>query len=99
MVDLRRHQRTPIDLAVEFLVQGSDRRYPAVAKDVSIGGMFVETPVPLPFATQLAILLPHPSGKPLVLPAVVRWTQAAGMGVQFGLLGARETHALTELAG
>jgi type IV pilus assembly protein PilZ len=28
------------------------------------------------------------------LPAVVRWTKPGGFGVQFGLLGARETHAL-----
>jgi hypothetical protein len=27
----------------------------------------------------------------------VRWTRSDGMGVQFGLIGARETHAITEL--
>ena len=31
------------------------------------------------------------------IPGVVRWTRPDGMGVQFGLLGARETHAITEL--
>jgi hypothetical protein len=31
------------------------------------------------------------------LPCVVRWTGADGMGVQFGLIGARETHAITEI--
>jgi type IV pilus assembly protein PilZ len=32
----------------------------------------------------------------MALPAVVRWTSKDGMGVQFGLLGARETHEITE---
>ena len=32
-----------------------------------------------------------------VLPGVVRWTRPDGMGVQFGLLGARETHLITEI--
>jgi type IV pilus assembly protein PilZ len=31
------------------------------------------------------------------LPAIVRWVTAKEMGIQFGLLGARETYALTEL--
>ena len=33
----------------------------------------------------------------MVLPAIVRWTSPVGMGVQFGLLGVRETHAITEI--
>jgi hypothetical protein len=31
------------------------------------------------------------------LPGVVRWVRDRGMGVQFGLLGVQETHAITEL--
>ena len=34
---------------------------------------------------------------PFALPGVVRWNRDDGMGVQFGLIGARETHAITEL--
>jgi hypothetical protein len=34
---------------------------------------------------------------PFALPGVVRWNRDGGMGVQFGLIGARETHAITEL--
>ena len=42
----------------------------------------------------------HVPGEPaaFALPAVVRWVRNGGMGVQFGLLGARETHTITELA-
>jgi type IV pilus assembly protein PilZ len=35
--------------------------------------------------------------KPLLVPGTVRWTSKSGMGVQFGPLGARETHAITEI--
>jgi type IV pilus assembly protein PilZ len=31
------------------------------------------------------------------IEAVVRWSKPGGMGVQFGRMGARETHGLTEL--
>jgi hypothetical protein len=31
------------------------------------------------------------------LPAVVRWNKPGGFGVQFGLLGAKETHSLAQL--
>jgi hypothetical protein len=33
----------------------------------------------------------------LRLPAIVRWATPDGFGVQFGSLGARETHAISEL--
>jgi type IV pilus assembly protein PilZ len=41
----------------------------------------------------------HVPGEPaaFALPGIVRWTNAHGMGVQFGLLGAKETHTITEL--
>ena len=31
------------------------------------------------------------------LPATVRWANTEGIGVQFGLMGAKETHLLTEV--
>jgi hypothetical protein len=31
------------------------------------------------------------------LSGTVRWTTKSGIGVQFGLLGARETHTITEI--
>ncbi len=31
------------------------------------------------------------------IEAIVRWCKPTGMGVQFGVMGARETHALTTL--
>jgi hypothetical protein len=34
---------------------------------------------------------------PFALPGVIRWMRNGGMGVQFGLLGARETYTITEV--
>jgi type IV pilus assembly protein PilZ len=61
--------------------------------------MYVRTASPLPFGAELVVHLLLPGQKaPFALPGVVRWTRAGeGMGVQFGLIGARETHAITEL--
>jgi len=35
---------------------------------------------------------------PVALDAVVRWTRPGSMGLQFGLLGVRETHLIAQLA-
>jgi hypothetical protein len=69
-----------------------------VARDISVGGMFVESEVAPAFGVQLTIVvtLPGTAGQ-FKLPAVVRWAKPGGFGIQFGLLGARETHALTNL--
>jgi len=96
--ELRRHQRAPVDVPVEFVPKGGSERIAGRARDISVGGMFIETARGLPFSSELVVhaLLPG-QRTPFVLPAVVRWAGKDGMGVQFGLLGARETHAITEL--
>ncbi|MBV9946840.1 MAG: PilZ domain-containing protein [Myxococcales bacterium] len=99
MAELRRHPRAPLDVAVEFTAQGSVERTPGRCRDVSLGGMFIQTAQPLPFGMSLVVHVLFPGQRAaFALPAVVRWTRAKqGMGVQFGLLGARETHAITGL--
>jgi type IV pilus assembly protein PilZ len=95
----KRHLVRAIELPVEFSAQGSGQRVPGIARDISIGGMFIETKSPAAFGSAVRIGFPIPGrGDPLLLEATVRWTGASGMGVQFGLLGARETHAITEVA-
>jgi type IV pilus assembly protein PilZ len=60
--------------------------------------MFVETSAPAPFRAEVVVHIVLPGhGAPFALPGVVRWTRGGGMGVQFGLIGARETHAITEV--
>jgi uncharacterized protein (TIGR02266 family) len=99
VVELRRYQRATVDIAVEFAAKGSPLRSSGRAKDLSIGGLYVETTTPLPFGSEVVVHVVLPGQKaPMALPAVVRWSRATqGMGLQFGLIGARETHAITEL--
>ncbi len=99
MVELRQHQRAPIDVPLEFVVKGSVERVAGRGRDISQGGMFVQTPSPARFGADLIVHVTLPGQRgPFALPAVVRWTRAGeGMGLQFGLLGARETHAINEL--
>jgi type IV pilus assembly protein PilZ len=61
--------------------------------------MFIETATPQPFGAEVIIHV-HVPGEPsaFALPAVVRWIRNGGMGVQFGNLGARETHTITKLS-
>jgi len=98
VTELRRHQRAPIDVAVEFVAKGASERIRGRARDVSVGGMFIETASPLAFSSELVVHVTLPGHRtPFVLPGVVRWSGKDGMGIQFGLIGARETHAITEL--
>jgi hypothetical protein len=68
--------------------------FPAQARDVSVGGMFVEAKVAPAFGTQVTIIGDFPGGPGMKIPAIVRWLTTTGFGVQFGLLGAHETHVL-----
>jgi hypothetical protein len=94
----RRFLRIPIDLPVIFMARDSWVRTAGVAKDISVGGMFIETAQPPAYGASIHVeFTPLGERRPLLLSATVRWSGARGIGVQFGLLGARETHAITEL--
>jgi hypothetical protein len=100
MVEFRRHPRAPFACSVEFSPKGIAECTPGSCTDISLGGMYVETPRPLPFGTELVVHLKFPGQPaPFALFAIVRWVRSGvGMGLQFRPMGARETHAITELA-
>lgn len=98
MIEQRRHARAPINVPVSFAVKGKAEDQSGLGKDISLGGMFVETDQPAPFGSNLMVQLTLPGAEgPLSLPGVVRWVRDGGMGIQFGLLGALETHLITEI--
>jgi Tfp pilus assembly protein PilZ len=99
VVDLRSHPRVVFDAPVEFVIKGSSDRIAGRCRDVSLGGMYIQTPQPLPFGSGLVVHVTLPGQKTsLAIAGVVRWSRPGeGMGVQFGLMGARDTHAITEL--
>ena len=97
MTENRRHPRTRIASPVVFQV-GEGPRIDAVFTDVSLGGMYIETATPLPYGTAVRVSVRLPGMKQETrIEAIVRWAEPTGMGVQFGVMGARETYALTAL--
>lgn len=98
MVELRRFSRVPLDISIEFSIEGRSERYTGRAQDISLGGMFVEIDHAPAFNANVVVyaLLPHEKTE-FKLPGVVRWVGDGGMGIQFGLLGARETYSITEV--
>jgi type IV pilus assembly protein PilZ len=100
VVEQRRFTRTPLDVEAVYTLKGAGEARSGIAKDISVGGMFIETSAPPAFGAEVVVRVRLPKVKDeMVLPGIVRWTSARGMGVQFGLLGARETHTITEIVG
>jgi hypothetical protein len=96
VTDQRKHHRVPVHLGVTCIGAGGEAIEGSV-KDISLGGMFVETEKQLPFASDVTLVLKGVAARELRLPAVVRWSEKHGFGVQFGLLGAYATHAIVDL--
>ncbi len=98
VIEQRRYARAPIDCALTFFVKGKNEPRTGNGKDIAVGGMFIETAAPAPFGTDVIVHVRLPGASDVVvLPGVVRWVRQGGMGVQFGLLGAIETHLITEI--
>lgn len=96
MQDKRRHPRVPVNLPISW--EGPELRATSgILVDVSMGGAFLSTENPPAFGVEVIIVGDLPGAPGARLPAVVRWSKPGGFGVQFGLLGARETHALNDL--
>lgn len=93
-VERRRLTRVPIDLEVALeLTEGE--QVVARGADIGLGGMFVKSTEPVAYGQHLVLHLWLPGADgPSRLPAIVRWVTEQGFGVQFGLLTARETHAI-----
>ena len=97
MREKRAHVRVSVDLDLVCELKGGGV-VAGTGKDISLGGMYVECKEILAFGTELTIVVRLPgSTEESRLPAVVRWSKPGGVGVQFGLMGARETHAIAQL--
>jgi hypothetical protein len=95
--DKRVHPRVNLDSQVSCELRDA-APFTGMAKDISIGGMFIESSEIVPFGTEITIGCRLPGTKAeLRLPGIVRWAKPTGFGVQFGSLGARETHAISQL--
>lgn len=98
MIEQRRFARAPIDISLTFAIKGQPEQRQGVAKDISLGGLFIETTTPANFGADVVVTVKLPgAADTFALPGVVRWVRNGGMGVQFGLLGAAPTHVITEI--
>lgn len=90
----RRHVRKRVSLDAT-IVLGDGQTSTAVVRDMSLGGALLELGQAPPFGTtfQVTFVL---EGEPIEAKATVRWSKRGGVGVQFGLFGARQTYLITE---
>ena len=100
MHDKRRHQRVTLETPLIYTEVGvTQDAQSATARDISLGGMYIASEARPELGRTLTIKLTLPGSRAeLTLPAVVRWFSDDGFGVQFQLLGAKETHAITRFA-
>lgn len=96
MQEKRLHPRKIVELPVTVTFETTQAQALGTCRDISIGGMFVETDVKAAFGTNVSVEMATQDGL-MTFPAVVRWTAPTGLGLQFGLVGARETHAIVQL--
>jgi PilZ domain len=93
----REHLRA--DYRVNVNVQG-EWQAQVDSRDVSLGGMFVFLPegatVPR-IGMAVSATFPLPVIGTVTVPAYVRWSSDGGVGLQFGLIGPRETNAIGKL--
>jgi len=98
----RRTRRSP--LFVEVTVRDRGGAYFHRARNISVGGMFVDSPVPLPEGTRLRLAFRLPASRTIEVGGEVRWTTRIagqpvphpGMGVAFVGLGADDRAAIVK---
>ena len=96
MAEQRKHHRVPVSFKVTCILDEANK-FEGVARDLSVGGLFIESDRTLAFGTSLTLVLTGLATRELRLPSVVRWAEPGGFGVQFGLLGAYATHVIVDL--
>lgn len=89
----RRHVRKRVDL--QGVIEHDGTQQEAHITDMCPGGAFVELEETPPFGSKVKLTVKLPKSE-VVADATVRWAKGIGVGVQFGLLGVKETFAITE---
>ena len=93
----RKSERVTFEAKAVVVVEGGGELL-GQTRDISIGGVFVAG-ISAAFGKRVEVQLILDSRTSVRLPGVVRWEDRAGIGIQFALLGARETYVLTEIIG
>ncbi len=98
MREKRQHPRAILVTEVQVRL-GAEETYIYVgeSRDISIGGMFLSGSAPAAMGTKVLVSFDLPHMGPTEVPAFIRWVKGGGFGLQFGLIGPRETHAIGRL--
>lgn len=97
-MEQRKQARSVIRIIIAFQVGSGGPRIDAMCGDISLGGAFIETLTTAPFGAAIRVFIRLPGlAEESAIDGIVRWTKPTGMGVQFGVMGARQTRALTQL--
>lgn len=95
MQERRKHVRKPVSIPVALLLPD---RVEVESRDLSLGGIFISGGRQLPYGSKLTVVLKLPGlAEETQVEGTVRWAQGDGLGIQFGMMGARETAALLSL--
>lgn len=96
MQEKRRHPRRPVRFPVRIFPQKAEA-FSGETVDLSVGGALISTGGAVAFGEEAELELNLPNLGPTRLPIIVRWLRPDGFGIQFGLMGAKHTHALANL--
>ena len=96
MQEKRRHSRIAVHLPVVCETKAG-APLAGVIVDISVGGVYIEAEFAPKFGDEVVLVGDFPGAPGTRLPSVVRWVKPGGFGVQFGLLGAKETHMLAAI--
>ena len=98
----RRQQRYPVDIPVEMTLRGS--KIQGIARNMSVGGMFIQTDVALAMGEEIVVEFTVPSPRQEVaVKSQVRWVEkkadgsaGSGVGILFLALRAKYVWALNK---
>ncbi len=99
-IQRRTQQRYEVRIPVEFESEGQD--YQAETRNMSLGGMFIETAAPLKYGQKLRVRFRVPVlAEPIEVESEVRWVEKSeglvrGVGIQFFGLRAKHVWALNK---
>ncbi len=80
--DRREHYRKPCSIEVTYTTQ--DDTFTDFIKNISTGGVFMQTSAPLSIGQQISLVFPFPSQtEPIKMTGEVVWKSPVGAGVRF----------------
>jgi uncharacterized protein (TIGR02266 family) len=100
--DRRTELRVPLE--TDVTIGGEGRVMTGLSSDISMGGMFVATFVPMPLGARVSLRFRLPTGQ-MLAAGVVRWAREgrpgiiAGMGIEFVEMSEQDQAALRRFCG